>query len=98
MKRSDLHLIKYALAGGNTISVWDGEEWQVKRSTSYKAIKAAVDSVGDSTLRIRNSVGEELASAYIIPFNGSPDEYVSDYSYNDYMIAWDKLYMAEIMQ
>jgi hypothetical protein len=72
MQKAHLNLIKYALAQGCTISVWDGEEWQVKRSTSYKDIKDAAESVDESQLRIRdsedNKVGWALLSL-IAPLN-----------------------------
>lgn len=29
------HLVKFALNKGYDISVWDGEEWQVKRSIKF---------------------------------------------------------------
>ena len=39
------HLIDYALDFGFTVSVWDGEEWQVKRSRDRAAIIEAVESL-----------------------------------------------------
>lgn len=57
------HLIKHALATQHTVSVWDGEEWQLKQSTSYKAIVDAVESVEEAVLRIRDSANGVVASA-----------------------------------
>ena len=38
------HLVKYALAQGYNISVWDGEEWQVSHSNKYQNIIDAIES------------------------------------------------------
>lgn len=91
MQTAHLHLIKYALKQGHVISVWDGEEWQVKRSSSYKAIKEAIDSVEESELVIRNKEGERLGWARIID-QGTPDETVSDYTLTPLMEAWEETY------
>ena len=91
MQTAHLHLIKYALKQGHVISVWDGEEWQVKRSSSYKAIKDAIDSVEESELVIRNKEGERLGWARIID-QGTPDETVSDYTLTPLMDAWEETY------
>ena len=81
MQTAHLHLIKYSLAKNLTISVWDGEEWQVKNSTSYKDIKDAKDN------------GKEIGWALIID-QGTPDETVSDYTCTPFMEEWDKEYDA----
>ena len=83
--------IKSILADGHMISVWDGEEWQVKKSSSYKAIKDAVDSVEESELVIRTKEGEKLGWAHIID-QGTPDETVSNYTVTPFMEEWDGLY------
>jgi GTP-sensing pleiotropic transcriptional regulator CodY len=77
--------IQLALKHGNTISVFDGEEWPVKKSTDYKAIVEAIDSVEESQLKIRNQAGELLGWALLIP-TGSEEDIV-DYSDNLYMNA-----------
>jgi len=69
---------------GNTVSVWDGEEWQVKRSVSYKAIIEAIESVEEAQIRIRNAEGSEIGWALIIPCLDN-DETVADYTDNDFM-------------
>lgn len=80
--------IQMALKNGNTISVFDGEEWPVKKSTDYKAIVEAIDSVEESQLKIRNQAGENLGWALLIPGCGSDgSEDIVDYSDNLYMNA-----------
>ena len=79
MKKAYLELIKNALNQGLTISVWDGEEWQVKKSTSYQVIKEAIESVELAQIRIRDKKGKMMGWAQIIP-DLDPEETVSDYT------------------
>jgi hypothetical protein len=90
MQTAHLHLIKYSLARSLTISVWDGEEWQVKNSTSYKDIKDAIDSVEESQLRIKEN-GVIVGWALIID-QGTPDETVCDSSITPLMRDWNDAY------
>lgn len=95
MQKAHLNLIKYALTQGCTISVWDGEEWQVKRSTSYKDIKDAAESVDESQLRIRDSEDNVVGWALVIPdCTFEPDEYVADYTSTLFMEQWEMQYSA----
>ena len=84
MTKAYLTLIKNALAKGLTISVHDGECWEVKRSTSYKAIKDSIESVEVAELRLRNSDGEVVGWAQVIP-DLDPEETLSDYTYSKFM-------------
>ena len=87
------HLIKYALKAGHTISVYDGEEWQVKRSTGYKAIVEAVESVEEAALRIRDSQGSIVVSSVTVSaFGLEDDETVVDYVITPFMDAWEEAY------
>ena len=93
MQKAHLNLIKYVLTKGCTISVWDGEEWQVKRSSSYKAIKDAAESVDEAQFRIRDDQGNVVGWALIIDdCSFAPDETVSDYSITPLMEAWNEQY------
>ena len=85
MKKAYLTLIKNALAKGLTVSVWDGEEWQVKRSIGYQAIKEAIESVEVAELRLRDQEGKVVGWAMIIPDGVEPDETVADYTANTLM-------------
>ena len=94
MQTAYIHLIKHALAQGCTVSVWDGEEWQVKRSTSLHAIMDAVKSVEEAALRVRDQDGNMVANASVSPFGLEPDETVVDYGISPWMEAWEKAYNA----
>ena len=82
-------LIKFALANNATISVWDGEEWQVKRSDGYQAIVDAINSVEVAELRIRDAEGNVVGWAQIIP-DLEDDETVADYTMTPFMEQWEK--------
>jgi hypothetical protein len=87
------HLIKYALQAGHTVSVWDGEEWQVKRSTGFKAIVEAVESVEEAALRIRDNQGAVIVNSVSVqPFGLEDDETVVDYTVTPFMDAWEEAY------
>ena len=49
MQKAHLNLIKYSLSSGCTISVWDGEEWEVRKCASYNAIKEAIEAVEEKS-------------------------------------------------
>lgn len=89
MRKAYLTLVKNALSKDLTISVWDGEEWQVKRSTSYQDIKDAIESVEVAEIRIRDKDKNVLAWAQIVP-DLDPEETVADYT--------DSQLMADLLE
>jgi hypothetical protein len=93
MEKAHLNLIKYALAQGCSISVHDGEEWQVKKSKRFHAIKSSVDSVEASTLRIRDMAGVVVAQADVVDCD-EPDETLVDWSISPFMTEWNEQYSA----
>ena len=93
MTPAHIHLIRYALELGHTVSVDDGEEWVVKRSTDMQDILAAVNSVDMSTLLIRDADGKELGRAAVCD-QGEPDETIWDNTITPFMETWDDVYMA----
>lgn len=94
MKSSLIHLVRYAIAQGNTVSVNDGGEWAVKRSKNEREIIAAVESVDEAIIRIRTVEGIECGQAYIV--NGlEPEELVADYVDNVYFSQWNKAYWLD---
>ena len=85
------HLVKHALALGHTISVWDGEEWQVKRSTGYKEIVEAIESVEEAELKIYNDL-QHPTWVWISAYGLADDETVVDYNDNKFMQDWSLQY------
>ena len=89
------HLIKHALSMGCTVSVWDGEEWQVRRSNCYSFIVDAIESVEEAQLRIRQKdaiIGWALVSA----FGLEDDETVVDHTCTSFMDEWSDIYSETI--
>jgi hypothetical protein len=86
------HLVKHALAKGHTISVWDGEEWQVRRSVAYQEIVDAIESVEEAEITIRDIEGNKEAWVLIGAFGLADDETVMDHSDNKFMQDWSAAY------
>ena len=84
-------LVKYALAHGDTVSVYDGEEWATRRSVKYQEIIDAIESVEEAELHIRDIDGNSKAWALIVHDTGE-DENVADHTDNEYMDNWSKQY------
>ena len=82
-------LIRAALNAGYTISVNDGEEWTVKRSTSARIIKDALCTTGEDTLRLHaadpsKTVGWHGAGRFYLVWGNADDgsELIADYTDN----------------
>lgn len=88
------HLVKHSLATGHVVSVWDGEEWQVTKSTSYKAITEAIESVEEASISIRDLQGNKVGWALISAFGLEDDETVMDNTITPFMEEWEALYAA----
>ena len=85
------NLIKYALAKNCTVSVWDGEEWQVKRSDKFNQINEAVESVEEAALRIRDAQGAVVVNSVTVSaFGLEDDETVIDYTVCPFMDEWEE--------
>ena len=82
MQSQIIHLIRYAKSKGCTISVHDGEEWDVKRSENEREILEAINAVEECQIIIHNPSGEKAAWALVIP-SLDADEQVADYSSKD---------------
>ena len=90
------HLVKFALKHGHTVSVYDGEVWEVRRYTAYKTIIDCIESVEIASIRIRDAAGEKIGWASIIPFGLEDDETVSDHTITAFMELWDNSYRSTI--
>ena len=72
-------VVKDALAAGYNVSVYDGEEWTVKRSGSYTKIRDALFSTDEDTIRLRDKDGNDLGVIRFIYGNDGYDV-IADYS------------------
>jgi len=75
-------LVKDALALGYTVSVCDGEEWTVKRSTKPGEILAAVRTTDEDYLAFRTADGTYVGKVFLV-YGNEPYEVISDYSANE---------------
>ncbi len=96
MKTAYMDLIRYALKSNMTVSVWDGEEWQVKRSKKFREIVLAVQSVEEATIKIRDESGAVIGTALVSPYGLEPDETVIDWTDNEFMEGWYTQYEATL--
>jgi hypothetical protein len=75
-------IVKDALARGYTVSVCDGEEWTVKRSTKLGEIIAATRTTDEDILRFRTA-DDALVGTVFLVYGNEPYEVVNDYSANE---------------
>lgn len=81
MKASN-YVIKAILHAGGSISCWDGEEYQYKRTTKFTEVRSCVDSVDLSNLELYLANGEYVGTLAIIEgWDMADEETICDYSY-----------------
>jgi hypothetical protein len=83
-------LVTAAIAAGYCISVSDGDEWTVKRSTSTRVIFDALATTGEDTIRISaadpwQTTGRHGAGSFRLIYDNDPsgEEVIADYTAND---------------
>ena len=96
MTKAYLHLIKFCLSRGMKVSVYDGEEWAVRRSTSYQEIKEAAESVEMARFRVIDPEGACVMTAVVSCYGLAADETVIDWSDNEFGDAWIEAYEESI--
>lgn len=83
--KNDASVLSYivftALFEGWTVSVNDGEEWTLKRSSDYEAITAALMSTDSDYLVLRDVDGTKVGG--IVTIYGNNGECIHDYSESD---------------
>jgi len=92
------HLVRYALTTAHSIAVWDGEEWATDKwptdkSTDYKTIIDAIESVDEAEIVIRDrATGSRTAWARVSAFGLADDETVIDYTVHSFTDDWQAAY------
>ena len=81
-------LVKAILETGCTISIHEGEDWAISRSTSQSDIYAALNSTGEDTIFARNSE-RKLMGTFSLVWGNEADgsELISDHTDNDFCNA-----------
>lgn len=77
-------IVSNAIKLGYTVSVYDGEEWSVKRSDDKSAIMAAVYTTDMDRLTIRDKAGELIGTVALV-YGNSASEVMSDWHDNELM-------------
>jgi hypothetical protein len=77
-------LVSIIVAQGYSVSVNDGGDWPVQRSTDIDAICEAASAVGEALLRLRDRDGA-TAGVIDLVFGNAPDELISDHTNNPEM-------------
>ena len=86
------HLVRYALAAGNTVSVYDGEEWPVRESTNAQEIIEHIESVEEAELIIKDPIDRRDLWARVSAFGLADDETVIDYTVHSFTDDWQAAY------
>lgn len=83
-------LIRFALKHQHTVSVYDGEEWQVTHCDKLETIIEAVECVEEAALRIHDPKGATAVNSVTVSAYGlDDDETVIDYTCTPFMTAWE---------
>lgn len=77
-------LIKKALALGYVVSVYDGEEWALKKSSDYEKITAEIAATDETQLIFREAVGGTKIG-WLMLVHGNDEDVICDYTANDAM-------------
>lgn len=65
-------------AAGYSLSVWDGEEWAIKRSIQPDIVVAELRATDEERVRVRN--GDRIIGDIYLVYGNSPWEVVANYS------------------
>lgn len=77
-------LVNLILKKGYQVSVNDGCEWVLKRSTSLQDILSVLCTTSEDHLILRDASGEKIGVFYLV-WGNSAEELVCDYSANAVM-------------
>lgn len=73
-----VQLVDNLLADNLQISVWDGEEWAVRKSRDRVEILEMIEAVEEAQITAFDFTGHKVGWALIIPHGVCPDETIAD--------------------
>lgn len=76
-------LVRHGLAAGYLISVNDGEEWTVVKSTKYREIMEELFTTDENTILFHNAEGKRIGSVFLV-FGNSGYDVMADQSAPDW--------------
>lgn len=79
-------LVKHALASGYVVSVHDGEEWAVSKSSKYTEIMADIFTTDENTVVFHDKDGNRIGSVFLV-FGNDGYDVMADQS----APSWDEL-------
>tara|TARA_R110000787_G_scaffold4940_2_gene18596 strand:- start:436 stop:795 length:360 start_codon:yes stop_codon:yes gene_type:complete len=91
MKKAHLHLIKWGLSKGYTISVYIEGEYE-GRYTSYVQAKEAVEAGDMGYIVLQEDMYDAAVFDYMFDWGQEPDEIISDMTDNKIARQWLKDY------
>jgi hypothetical protein len=72
-------VVRAALKAGYTVSIFDSEEWAVKRSTSYRAVMDNMMQTDEEVMRLRDKEGNNMGFIFFVYGNDGYDV-ICDYA------------------
>lgn len=76
-------LVSMIVAGGNTVSVYDGEDWVVKQYVDAACILAKMGTTEADTLRVRDHDDVIIGTFYLV-YGNEPGVLIADHTDNQY--------------
>lgn len=89
-------LIDAILSAGNSVSIHDGEEWAVNRSTNKAEILEGMATTGEDTVRARSEHRQFILGSFHLIYNNGSDHdpmiVIADHSETEYCNGiWESL-------
>lgn len=80
--RAARKLVRLILSREYFISVYDGEDWPIKRSRAFRNILANMGATSEEWLSLHDANGNRIG-AFLLVWGNSGEELIADYSDND---------------
>jgi hypothetical protein len=81
-KRMASALVRACLTRGYTVSLHNGEDWEISHSRNYRELMAALFSTDEETVVIRETDGRKVGWFFLV-YGNSGYDVVSDYADNE---------------